>query len=82
MSTSRFCSLHSGQFHALASVLIMAAEAGIDRIARRHQNLFHCGAEENAQRIEIIHAGKRFSLLPSVYGLWLIKTEVKLYVLN
>jgi hypothetical protein len=57
----------------------MAAEMGIDCIARRDQDAFHWHAQERTERIEIINAGKRFSPLPSVYCLWLIKAEILMY---
>ena len=46
------------QLHALASVLIVAAEAGIDRVARRHQDVLNRHAEERTQRVEIVHGGQ------------------------
>lgn len=60
----------------------MAAEMRIDRIARRDQDVFHWLAQERTEGVEIVHGRQRFSPLPSVYCLWLIKTEVKLDVLN
>ena len=60
----------------------MAAEMRIDRIARRDQDVFHWLAQERTEGVEIINAGKRFSPLPSVYCLWLIKADILMYVLN
>ena len=70
------------QFHALAPVLIVAAEPGEDRIACRHQNVLYRRAQERTEGVEIVHGGQRFSPLPFVYGLWLIKPKILLYVLN
>lgn len=74
--------LHPSQLYPLFPVLIMASEMGIDRIARRDQNSLDRRAKERTERVEIVHGGQRFSPLPFVYGLWLIKPEILLYVLN
>ena len=64
------------QFHALAPVLIVAAEPGEDRVARRYEDVLDRRAQERTEGVEIVHGGQRFSPLPFVYGLWLIKPEI------
>jgi len=49
---------------------------GIDSIARRHQDVFHWLAQERTEGVEIVYGRHRFSPLPSVYCMWLIKAEI------